>query len=59
MVRAIVGTLLDVGFGKISIQEFKKIIDSKDRRMAGANVPPYGLYLVKVKYPKKIFLKSR
>lgn len=59
MVRAIVGTLLDVGFGKIAIQEFKKIIDSKDRRMAGANVPPYGLYLMKVKYPKKIFLKSR
>lgn len=58
MVRAIVGTLLDVGFGKISIQDFQKIVDSKDRRKAGANVPPYGLYLMKVKYPKNIFLKS-
>lgn len=58
MVRAVVGTLLDVGFGKISIQEFQKIIASKDRRKAGANVPPYGLYLMKVKYPKNIFLKG-
>lgn len=57
MVRAIVGTLLDVGSGKISLKEFEAIIKSKDRKKAGANVPPYGLYLVKVKYRKSIFIK--
>jgi tRNA pseudouridine38-40 synthase len=56
MVRAIVGTLLDVGTGKISMSEFKDIIKSKDRRKAGQNVPPHGLYLINVKYPHSIFL---
>ena len=56
MVRAIVGTLLDVGTGKTSLKEFNHIIHSKDRRKAGANVPPYGLYLTKVKYPSNIFI---
>lgn len=58
MVRAIVGTLLDVGTGKTSLKEFQNIISSRDRKKAGANVPPYGLYLVKVKYPTNIFLKE-
>jgi tRNA pseudouridine38-40 synthase len=57
MVRSIVGTLLDVGSGKTSLKEFQKIIESKDRKKAGANVPPHGLYLVSVKYPSTIFLK--
>jgi tRNA pseudouridine38-40 synthase len=57
MVRAIVGTLLDVGTGKISLKEFESIIKSRDRKKAGANVPPYGLYLAKVKYPVSIFIK--
>lgn len=57
MVRAIVGTLLDVGTGKISMKEFQLIIHSKDRKRASANVPPYGLYLTKVKYPTNIFIK--
>jgi tRNA pseudouridine38-40 synthase len=56
MVRAIVGTLLDVGSGKITVSEFQSIIKSRDRKKAGANVPPYGLYLTKVKYPKSIFI---
>lgn len=56
MVRAIVGTLLDVGTGKISMSEFKNIVSSKDRKRAGANVDPHGLYLVKVNYPKSIFI---
>lgn len=55
MVRAIVGTLIDVGLGKTSVDEFKAIIDSKDRREAGQNVPPCGLYLVRVVYPGNIF----
>jgi tRNA pseudouridine38-40 synthase len=57
MVRAVVGTLLDVGSGKISTEEFRKIIESRDRRKAGANVPAYGLYLAKVTYPPEIFIK--
>lgn len=56
MVRAVVGTLLDVGSGKISLEEFKDILKSKDRKKAGMNVPPEGLYLISVKYPKKIFV---
>lgn len=54
MVRAIVGTLLDVGTGKISNKEFQAIIKSKDRKKAGMNVPAEGLYLTKVRYPKKL-----
>ena len=51
MVRAIVGTLLEVGKKRITIEEFKKIIGSGERAEAGASVPGYGLYLKKVKYP--------
>lgn len=58
MVRAIVGTLLDVGTGKTSMKEFQAIIQSKDRKKAGANVPAYGLYLTKVKYPSRVFMKE-
>jgi tRNA pseudouridine38-40 synthase len=57
MVRAIVGTLLDVGSGKITIAEFQAILKSRDRKKAGANVPPHGLYLTRVKYPTTIFIK--
>jgi tRNA pseudouridine38-40 synthase len=57
MVRAIVGTLLDVGTGKITMQDFEAILKGKDRKKAGMNVPPEGLYLTSVKYPKDIFLK--
>lgn len=58
MVRAIVGTLLNVGNSKITVKDFQEIIKSKDRKKAGANVPPHGLYLVKVKYPSSVFLKE-
>lgn len=57
MVRAIVGTLLDVGTGKMTVKDFQDIINSKDRKQAGQNVPPEGLYLTRVKYPATIFLK--
>lgn len=56
MVRAIVGTLLDVGFGKTSVEDFQAILNSKNRSMAGASAPAHGLYLTKVKYPEEIFL---
>lgn len=51
MVRAIVGTLLEVGKGKLSIVDFKNIIESKDRAAAGASAPAKGLFLVDVEYP--------
>lgn len=58
MVRAIVGTMLDVGTGKISVQDFKSIIQLKDRKAAGANADAQGLYLVRVKYPSSIFITT-
>lgn len=50
MVRIIVGTLLDVGQGKIESCDIEKIILSKDRTKAGKTVPAHGLYLVEVYY---------
>jgi tRNA pseudouridine38-40 synthase len=50
MVRAIVGTLLQVGTEKISIQDFRNIIESKDRCKAGTSAPAHALYLTKVTY---------
>lgn len=55
MVRAIVGTLLNVGKGKLRTEAFKKIIESKDRKKAGASAPAAGLFLTAVKYPREIF----
>ncbi len=52
MVRAIVGTMIEIGQGKISLEEFKKIIEGKNRSDAGFSVPAYGLYLKNVEYPK-------
>lgn len=50
MVRAIVGTCIEVGRGKITPSEFKMIIESKNRQNAGASVPGHGLFLVKINY---------
>ena len=50
MVRAIVGTLLDVGLGKITVDDFKNIIESKNRSNAGLSVPAKGLFLTQIKY---------
>jgi tRNA pseudouridine38-40 synthase len=50
MVRALTGTLIDVGLGKIPPDDFTRIIESKDRRRAGFSVPAHGLYLTKIEY---------
>ncbi len=50
MVRGLVGTMLKVGTGKISIGEFRGIIESKDCTKADFSVPPHGLFLLKVRY---------
>jgi tRNA pseudouridine38-40 synthase len=51
MVRAIVGTLTNVGLGKLSVEDFRTIIEGRDRNKAGFSVPAHGLYLTKVVYP--------
>jgi tRNA pseudouridine38-40 synthase len=53
MVRAIVGTLLEVGRGKLSVKGVRKIIESKDRGAAGASAPAHGLFLTGIEYPEK------
>lgn len=58
MVRAIVGTLIDVGLGKTTIEDFRNIILSKNRSKAGASVPPQGLFLSKIDYPNIIFINE-
>ena len=50
MVRIICGTIVDVGLGKIKVEEIPSIIESKDRKKAGKTLPPHGLYLVEVFY---------
>lgn len=56
MVRAIVGTLLQIGLGNSEITDMERIILSRDRREAGASAPAHGLYLTRIDYPKEIFL---
>lgn len=52
MVRAVVGTLLDLGTGKITLDELREITGSKNRSNAGESVPPWGLFLSKIEYPE-------
>jgi tRNA pseudouridine38-40 synthase len=54
MVRAIVGTLIDIGSGKMDAERLHDIIKSEDRTKAGASVPGYALYLSHIEYPKHI-----
>ena len=51
MVRAIVGTLIEVGRGKMSLSQFKDVIDKKNRSSAGTSMPAHALFLWRVKYP--------
>ncbi|WP_085535490.1 tRNA pseudouridine(38-40) synthase TruA [Massilibacteroides vaginae] len=55
MVRAIVGTLLEVGRGKMTINEFRNVIEAKDRNKAGTSVPGQALFLAEVSYPEQLF----
>lgn len=54
MVRAIVGTLLEIGLGRMDVAEMHNIIKSKDRGKAGTSVPGHALYLTEVIYPETI-----
>jgi len=55
MVRAIVGTLIEVGKGRISPETMSAILEAKDRSKAGMSVPAKGLFLTRVDYPPEIF----
>lgn len=54
MVRAIVGTMVNIGLGKLQVMDLHDIIKSKDRGEAGFSVPAHGLYLTKIEYPNTI-----
>ena len=54
MVRAIVGTLIEVGEGKMTIEEFQEVMDSKNRSEAGQSVPAKGLFLADIAYPYEL-----
>lgn len=56
MVRAIVGTLVNIGLGKLEVRDLHHIIKSKNRSEAGFSVPAQGLYLTKIEYPEDIKL---
>jgi len=56
MVRSIVGTLIEVGEGKRTVESIRALISSKDRRNAGSSVPASGLFLTKIMYPEKGFI---
>ena len=56
MVRAIVGTMINIGLGKIDVKDLITIIESKNRSEAGYSVPAHGLYLMQIVYPESIKL---
>lgn len=56
MVRAVVGTLFQVGTGRIDLAEFVRIIEAKDRCSAGSSAPGHALFLEDVRYPEELFL---
>jgi tRNA pseudouridine38-40 synthase len=55
MVRAIVGTLLEVGRGKLSMEGFRNVISKKDRAEAGTSAPGHALFLENIVYPEDVF----
>jgi tRNA pseudouridine38-40 synthase len=58
MVRAIVGTMLDIGVGKMKVEALHDVIQSKDRSNAGASAPAHGLYLTNIEYPNTVYLND-
>lgn len=56
MVRILTGTLLEIGYGKMSLSELERLIAQKDRSRAKYQAPPHGLFLTRVVYPDEIWL---
>ena len=59
MVRAIIGTILEIGINKISVEDLEDIIRKSNRIHAGPSVPAHGLFLTKVEYPENIFVNEK
>ncbi len=55
MVRSIVGTMIEVGLEKINVEEFCKIIEEKNRSLAGVSVAAKALFLNEIEYPKEVY----
>lgn len=58
MVRAIVGTLIEVGRGKLTLADFRRVIEAKDRGQAGTSAPAHALFLAEVAYPETLFYQE-
>lgn len=58
MVRALVGTFIEVGMGKLDLDGFRQVIEKKDRGVAGTSVPAHGLFLTDVEYPEAVFKRT-
>lgn len=58
MVRAIVGTMIDVGRGKISPEQLIEVAEEKSRGAAGTSAPAHGLFLADIKYPSSVFTRT-
>ncbi|QJW90554.1 tRNA pseudouridine(38-40) synthase TruA [Spirosoma taeanense] len=54
MVRTIVGTMLEIGQGRMNLDQFSQLIEARDRTVAGRAAPANGLYLVEVGYPAEV-----
>jgi tRNA pseudouridine38-40 synthase len=55
MVRAIVGTMIDTGRGRITAEDFETILLARNRSSAGMSAPAKGLFLTDIEYPQEIF----
>ena len=58
MVRAIVGTLLEVGRGRLTVDGFRRVIEQRDRCAAGTSVPGHALFLTDIEYPDCLFIDT-
>ena len=58
MVRAVVGTLFEVGRGKMTVSQFIGVVEARNRCAAGQSAPAEGLYLVNVEYPEGLFVSE-
>ena len=58
MVRAIVGTIVDVGRGRYTVEDFREIAESRDLSQSSGGAPPQGLFLSDIVYPEDIFARS-
>ena len=56
MVRAIVGTMVEIGYGKMNLKEFEEVIFARDRCRAGKSAPAKGLFLADIEYPGEIYV---